>query len=143
MKGKILSINISSKRGEKKRPISVATLVENFGILGDAHGGDSIRQVSLLSVKEIEKIKKLGVDVASGDFAENLTIEFIDAGEVNIGDRFCIGDAVLEVTRIGKKCHQECNIFKQAGYCVMPEHGIFTRVIKGGEIKVGDIFEAK
>jgi MOSC domain-containing protein YiiM len=131
---KILSINISDKKGEKKIPIPEAVLKENFGIEGDAHGGDWHRQVSLLAREDVEEMIKKGVKVTYGDFAENITTEGIDLANLPIGTILNLGEAILEVTQIGKECHEHCAIFRQIGDCVMPRKGIFTRVIQGGKI---------
>lgn len=131
---KILSINISVKKGERKTPISEAVLIQNFGIEGDAHTGDWHRQVSLLAQEDIDEMIKKGANVTFGDFAENITTQGIDLANLPIGAILNVGEAVLEVTQIGKECHEHCAIFRQVGDCVMPRKGIFTRVIKGGKI---------
>lgn len=131
---KILSINISEKKGEKKIPIPEAVLIDNFGIEGDAHGGDWHRQVSLLACEDVEEMIKKGANVKCGDFAENITTEGIDLANLPIGTTLTLGQAVLEVTQIGKECHEKCAIFRQMGDCVMPRKGIFAKVIKGGKI---------
>lgn len=138
---RILSINISKKRGEKKIPVERAILIKDYGIEGDIHAGSPIRQVSLLSTNDIDRIKKMGLDIQFGDFAENITAQGIDIEKIKIGDVLRINNVRLEVTQIGKECHSRCNIYKLAGYCVMPEAGIFMRVIEGGEIRVGDHIE--
>jgi len=131
---KILSINISDDKGEKKVPVPDAVLKENYGIEGDVHAGDWHRQVSMLASEDIEEMIKKGAKVKCGDFAENITTEGIDLAGLPIGTMLNLGDAVLEVTQIGKECHAHCAIFRQVGDCVMPRKGIFTRVIKGGKI---------
>ena len=133
-KFRIVSINIADKKGEKKIPIPEAVLKENFGIEGDAHGGVWHRQVSLLAREDVEEMIKKGAKVSYGDFAENITTEGIDLASLPIGTILNLGGAVLEVTQIGKECHEHCAIFRQIGDCVMPRKGIFTRVIKGGKI---------
>ena len=141
MVGRILSINVSKKKGEKKTPVDEAVLIENFGIEGDAHGGSEVRQVSLLRVQDIDLMREKGAKVSFGDFAENLTVEGLDMSGIQIGVSIRVGETLLEVTQIGKVCHDRCNIYKQVGFCVMPEWGIFTRVVKGGRIKIGDRVE--
>jgi MOSC domain-containing protein YiiM len=131
---RIVSINISDKKGEKKIPLPEAVLKENFGIEGDAHGGDWHRQVSMLAREDIEEMIKKGAKVTYGDFAENITTEGIDLANLPLGTILNLGEAVLTVTQIGKECHEHCAIFRQIGDCVMPRKGIFTRVIKGGRI---------
>jgi MOSC domain-containing protein YiiM len=131
---KILSINISDKKGEKKIRIPEAVLKENYGIEGDAHAGDWHRQVSLLAWEDIEEMIRKGANVKCGDFAENITTEGIELAALPIGAILNLGDTVLEVTQIGKECHKGCAIFQQIGDCVMPRRGIFTRVRKGGKI---------
>jgi molybdopterin adenylyltransferase len=139
MKGKILSVNVSAEKGQKKHNIARCLLVEGLGLEGDAHAGTKIRQVSLLAKESIEKIRNKGLDVRYGDFAENLTTQGIILHELPIGTRLKIGDMVIvKVTQIGKICHDRCAIFAQVGDCVMPREGIFAEVIIGGVISVGD-----
>ena len=142
IKGKILSVNISPKKGEKKQNINCGLFIENHGLKDDGHAEPGIRQVSLLAKESIEKIRNKGLDVQYGDFAENLTTEGIDLPSLSIGTRLKIGYKVLmEVTQIGKVCHERCNIFYTVGDCVMPREGIFAKVLHGGEIKIDDIIE--
>lgn len=137
MAGKVVSINISEKKSIKKRPVNEAKLEENKGLEGDAHAEGGIRQVSLLAIESINKMRELGLDVNPGDFAENITTEGLDLLSLPIGTKITIGDAILEVTQHGKVCHTKCNIFKTVGDCVMPKEGIFCKIIKGGTIKTG------
>jgi MOSC domain-containing protein YiiM len=142
MKGKIISVNISDNKGEKKHNIDKCILLEGHGLEQDAHAGPWHRQVSLLAAESIEKIRKMGLNVSPGDFAENLTTEGIDLPTLPIGTRLQVGGTVLmKVTQIGKECHTRCAIFQQVGDCVMPREGIFTEVITGGEVKTGDEIE--
>lgn len=141
MRGVILSINISEKKSVKKKPVERAVLIEDKGIEGDAHAEGGIRQVSLLAYESIEKMKKLGLDVDSGDFAENITTQGIDLLNLPVGQRLKIGEVILEVTQHGKVCHTKCNIYKTVGDCVMPREGIFCKIIKGGVIKKGQTIE--
>ena len=142
MKGKIISVNISAEKGEKKQNIGKCTLMAGHGLSKDAHAGPWHRQVSLLATESIQKIKDKGLDVHAGDFAENLTTEGIDLPSLPVGTTLKIGDGiVMRVTQIGKECHARCNIFYQVGDCVMPREGIFAEVVTGGEVKVGDAVE--
>ncbi|HIJ59223.1 MAG TPA: MOSC domain-containing protein [Nitrospirae bacterium] len=143
MKGKIVSINVSYKTGMKKTPVDEVTVVENKGIAGDAHASSNWhRQLSLLAIESIEKMQKLGLNVKEGDFAENITTEGLDLLSLPLGTRMKIGNDVIgEVSQIGKKCHNKCAIYEQAGDCVMPKEGIFIKVMKGGIIKKGDEIE--
>ena len=133
---RILSINISSKTGEQKRPILRAVIRENHGIQGDAHAGEWHRQISLLANKDIDTMRGKGVELKYGDFAENITTEGVDLASLPIGSRLHLGDVILEVTQIGKECHHGCAIYQVVGDCVMPLKGIFARVVKGGEVTV-------
>ena len=113
--------------------------MENYGLKDDAHAGDWHRQVSLLAMESIDKIRAKGLDVEPGDFAENITTLGIDLVHLPIGTRLNVGDEVLmEVTQIGKECHTKCAIYHQVGDCVMPREGIFAKVLKGGTVKKGD-----
>ena len=132
---KILSINISEKKGEHKKPVAHAFLKPDHGIQGDAHAGNWHRQVSLLADEDIETMRGTGVDIDFGDFAENIATQDIDWKKVAIGTRVKLGEsAVVEITQIGKECHQGCAIFQAVGDCVMPRKGVFAIVLKGGGI---------
>jgi MOSC domain-containing protein YiiM len=134
----VVATCISGKKGERKTPVEAVTLRENHGIVGDAHAGEWHRQVSLLASESIDKMRKLGLDVDSGDFAENITTSGIELVSLPIGTRLKVGETLLEVTQIGKECHTRCAIYHQAGDCVMPKEGIFARVITGGPVRPGD-----
>lgn len=140
MNAAVVSINISAKKGVRKKPVDEALLIENFGIESDGHASDKWhRQVSLLALESIKKMQDKGLKVVPGDFAENITTEGIDLPSLPIGTRMTIGEeAEVEVTQIGKECHNKCAIYYQAGDCVMPKEGIFVKVLKGGKIKKGD-----
>lgn len=138
MEGKIIGICVSENRGTQKHEIKEANIVKDWGIEGDAHGGKWHRQVSLLSFEKIEEFRAKGADVAPGAFGENLILEGFDLRKLPVGTRFCMGDAVLELTQIGKECHSHCQIYQRMGDCIMPREGVFTEVITGGHIKVGD-----
>lgn len=145
MRGKIVSINISEKKGVRKKPVDEVLLKTEFGIEGDAHASSEWhRQVSLLAQESIEKMIKMGLSVKAGDFAENITTEGIDLVSMPVGTRMSIGDNVeVEVSQIGKECHTRCAIYYQAGDCVMPKEGIFVRVLKGGKVRKGDRIEMR
>ena len=137
---KVLAVCISEKKGTVKHEVDVIELNEK-GIIGDAHSGDWHRQVSLLSIDSVNKLQsKISFTLKPGAFAENI---LIDSGivlyELNIGDKLEVGECLLEVTQIGKECHATCEIRKITGDCVMPREGIFTKVLKTGKIKAGDI----
>ncbi len=137
---KIISINISPKKGMRKKSVDSAVLKDNYGLENDAHASEKWhRQVSLLGTESIKKIQDKGVDVGPGDFAENITTEGVTLYTLPIGTKMTIGqDIELEVSQIGKLCHARCAIYEQAGDCVMPREGIFVKVIKGGTINTGD-----
>ncbi len=140
MNGRILSINTSKEKGRRKKPVKRAIIKDNLGIDGDAHASDKWhRQISLLAYESIKKMQDLGLDVDSGDFAENITTEGIDLLSLPIGAKMTLGDsAEVEISQIGKECHDRCEIYYQAGDCVMPKEGIFVKVLKGGTLKPGD-----
>ena len=143
---KVLSVNISEKKGVIKEPVDEIIITEK-GVENDAHAGDWHRQVSLLAKESIDKFEEvLGRKLGFGEFAENITTEGITLYTMKPGDKLNIGDVELEVTQIGKKCHGDgCAIFSQVGKCVMPKEGIFAKVIKTGKIKPGDeiVFTSK
>jgi len=140
--GKIVAVNISDRKGIIKHTIEKGFFKAGYGLEGDAHGGSWHRQVSLLAVESIEKMKALGIkELQPGSFAENLTTEGIVLYELKVGTKFKIGEVVLELTQIGKECHKGCEIRTIVGECVMPREGIFTRVLSEGWIRAGDTIE--
>jgi MOSC domain-containing protein YiiM len=141
--GQVLAVNVSGKRGEIKHNINEAFIKENYGLETDAHSGDWHRQVSLLSLSSFDKMSKMGaIGLDYGVFAENITVGGLDVATLPLQSKIKVGEAILEVTQIGKECHnQGCAIKKQVGSCVMPIEGIFTRVLSSGWVKVGDQVE--
>ncbi len=141
--GKIAAISISKKKGIPKTNVESARMIENYGIESDAHAGNWHRQVSLLPLESIEKMHKAGLPkLRAGAFAENLTIEGITLNQLPVGTKIKVGNSILiEVTQIGKECHDKCAIFFKVGDCVMPREGIFAKIIIGGELFVGDEIE--
>lgn len=139
---KVVSLNISEKKGVVKVPVDSVEIKIDYGIVGDAHAANWHRQISLLAKESIDKMINKGFDhLKFGDFAENITTEGIEVFTLPIGTRLAIGECEVEVTQIGKKCHGGCEIKKTTGDCVMPREGIFVKVIKGGTIKVNDSIE--
>jgi len=136
---KIVSIAVSKKKGTRKTPVDEAFVSKNHGLEGDAHAGKWHRQVSFLSSESIEKTRRQGLNVTFGDFAENIATEGIDWPKVPVGTRFQLGASVLiEITQIGKECHNKCAIYYKAGDCIMPREGVFARVLEEGTIRIGD-----
>ena len=136
---KILSVNISEKKGEKKHNIGAGRALIQQGLENDAHIGMAIRQISLLASESIEKIRQKGLNANYGDFAENLTTEGIELFTLPLGTKLKVGkDVLLEVTQIGKTCLTPCAIYHAVGDCVMPKEGIFVRVLSEGMISVGN-----
>lgn len=136
----LVSLNISKNTGTVKTPVESITLVEDKGVLNDAHF-DKLkdRQVSVLAIEDIEYTNdKMKTNLKPGDFAENITTRGVELYTLPIGTKIYIGDTITEVSKIGKSCHQGCDIKKLVGDCIMPKKGIFVRVIKGGEIKLED-----
>jgi len=143
MKGTIVAVCRSEKTGTRKDPCGEGVFIENYGMENDAHAAQGIaRQVSLLAVESIAKMKGLGLELTPGDFAENLTIEGMELFSLPVGTRLRVGtEAILEVSQIGKTCHSGCAIFQAVGACIMPKEGVFARVIRGGRIADGDPVE--
>ena len=135
--GKIRAVCISREKGTPKENVGSGMLVEGFGLEGDAHGGNWHRQVSLLSGDKIDEFRKK-IWVEYGAFGENLVVDGLDFRNLPVGSRFGTGDAVLEITQIGKECHSDCIIRQKTGDCIMPREGVFARVLKGGKVSVGD-----
>ena len=141
-KKEIIAVCVSRSKGERKKDLGHGELLQGFGLSGDAHGGDWHRQVSLLAIESIDKMRAAGLDVGPGDFAENLTTRGIDLYSLPIGTKLRVGvSALLEITQIGKVCHDRCAIYHQAGDCVMPREGVFAIVLEGGMVNAGDEVE--
>ena len=137
---RIIAVCSSDKKGVTKTPVAEGNLREDYGLIGDAHADCCThRQVSLLAIESIDKMRGMGFDVGPGDFAENLTTEGIKIASVPVGTRVRVGEEIiLEITQIGKECHSGCAIFRQVGKCIMPKEGVFARVIHGGSVRPGN-----
>jgi MOSC domain-containing protein YiiM len=140
MRGTIIAVCRSEKTGTKKEPCGAGIFIEDYGLEGDAHASRGIaRQVSLLAEESIKKMMALGLELNSGDFAENLTVGGMELFTLPVGTRLKVGaEVVLEISQIGKACHKGCAIFQAVGSCIMPKEGVFARVIRGGKIGEGD-----
>lgn len=136
----IIAVNISEKKKTPKRSVSEGRLIEDFGLEGDAHAGKWHRQISLLGVESIERARNGRTDgLCHGLFAENLTTEGIELFSLPVGTKLRVGDGcVIEISQIGKECHDGCAIRELVGQCVMPREGVFARVLKGGIVRPGD-----
>ncbi len=135
---KVLAVCVSTRKGERKRPVEAIQLRIDHGIVGDAHAGNWHRQISLLANESVDKMREKGLTLEAGDFAENILTEGILLRTLPIGTRLRVGETLLEVTQIGKECHSDCEIKKKVGICVMPAEGIFAVVKKEGTIRAGD-----
>jgi MOSC domain-containing protein YiiM len=137
--GTIEAVCISVERGTPKKPVPEAVFVAGWGIEGDAHAGGWHRQVSILAAESIDEMKEKLPNIARGAFAENIITRGLDPAGIRVGDRLRIGEKVLvEITQIGKECHEGCAIRTITGDCIMPRLGLFTRVLEGGDVKPGD-----
>ena len=137
--GTICSINIGPKKGGAKRPVPDARFIADWGIEGDGHGGPGMKQVSLLAWEGALRMRESGADVGYGSFGENITTSCVDLSKLDVGDKIRLGEKVLlKVTKLGKECPEPCAIFRQVGYCIMPDEGVFCSVIEGGPVKLGD-----
>ena len=136
--GNVIAVCVSEQKGTQKTNVGSARFVEDWGIEHDAHAGHWHRQVSLLSHDRVEEFRARGAQVDDGAFGENLVVSGFDFKSMPIGTRFRCNDVVLELTQVGKECHAHCQIYKVMGDCIMPREGVFTRVLHGGTISVGD-----
>ena len=137
---KVIAVCRSEKKGTTKEEVAQGFLKEDYGLIGDAHADCCThRQVSLLAIESIDKMRSLGFDVNPGDFAENLTTQGVELTLLPVGTNMSVGkDVLLEITQIGKECHSGCAIYRQIGKCIMPREGVFAKVIRGGFVKAGD-----
>jgi len=144
MKGKVLAVSVSKKKGTAKRPVAEIELIEDMGVKDDAHFGYKPRQVSILPWEEVEKFNSTHkTQIGFGAFAENIAIKGIPPEEFKQGTKIKVGTAELTVTQIGKVCHSGCNIEKLLGDCIMPKYGIFCKVVKGGMADDGASIEVE
>jgi MOSC domain-containing protein YiiM len=134
----VISVNVAAEKGVRKTPCDEIELRVGHGVEGDGHAGPWHRQVSLLAQESIDTMRRQGLDVGPGDFAENVTTRGIVVHELPLGTRLALGSCVVEVTQIGKVCHDRCAIYRAAGDCVMPREGVFARVLEGGSLRRGD-----
>lgn len=136
--GTVKAVCTSTVKGIQKSEQASVTLLPDHGIVGDAHAGPWHRQVSLLSFEQIEAFKDRGAEVGNGAFGENLIVEGFDLKDLPLGTCFACGDALLELTQVGKECHAHCAIYHQMGDCIMPREGVFCKVLRGGTVSAGD-----
>jgi MOSC domain-containing protein YiiM len=137
---KIIAVCKSEEKGTRKGAVVEGILKEDYGLVGDAHADCCThRQVSLLAMESINKMRELGFELGPGDFAENLTTQGVELTSLPVGTKISVGkDVLLEVTQIGKECHRGCAIYQEIGKCIMPKEGIFAKVFRGGFVKAGD-----
>jgi MOSC domain-containing protein YiiM len=137
---KIIAVCKSEEKGTRKEAVVEGILKEGYGLVGDAHADRCThRQVSLLAMESINKMRELGFELGPGDFAENLTTQGVELTSLPVGTKISVGkDVLLEVTQIGKECHRGCAIYQEIGKCIMPKEGIFAKVFRGGFVKAGD-----
>ncbi len=136
--GRVVAVCVSDRKGVPKHDVGSGALRDDWGLEGDAHAGPWHRQVSLLAMESIEKMRAKGLKVNQGSFAENITTQGLELHSLPVGTRMQLGGSLVEVTQIGKECHTRCAIYRLAGDCVMPREGIFVRVLRSGEVAVGD-----
>ncbi len=141
----VVAVCKSKEKGTRKEVVTDNVIKEDYGLIGDAHADCSThRQVSLLAIESINKMRSLGFNVGPGDFAENLTTEGIDLVSLPVGTHISVGDKIiLEISQIGKECHSGCAIYRQIGKCIMPKEGVFAKVIRGGLVRTGDTINIK
>ena len=138
--GKVIAVCTSKEKGTAKKNVHQVTVARDFGLSGDAHAGKGHRQVSLLSYEQIEAFRAKGAVMEYGAFGENIVVSGIDFKSFSIGTKFVCGDVMLELTQIGKQCHQGCVIYEKIGDCIMPREGVFCKVLLGGIITQNDEF---
>ena len=139
---KVISVNISEKKGTVKKPVDFVTLKLRHGIVGDAHAGDWHRQISMLAEESVDTMRAAcDLPLDAGIFAENINTVGIDLKSLPVGTHLRVGETEVEVTQIGKECHNDCAIRRQVGSCVMPTEGIFVVVVKEGVVRAGDEIE--
>ncbi|MGN0980063.1 MAG: MOSC domain-containing protein [Candidatus Avoscillospira sp.] len=134
----VTAVNISERKGIRKHEVPYIDLKLDHGIVGDAHAGNWHRQISMLAEESVDKMRKMGLDLTAGAFAENINTEGIDLKALPVGTRLQVGETIVEVTQIGKECHNDCAIKKATGQCVMPTEGIFVIVKQEGRVRKGD-----
>ena len=141
--GEVIAVCVSGRKGIRKQAVPEIELRLDHGIVGDAHAGNWHRQISLLGEESIDRMRALGLNLTPGAFAENIVTRGLELKTLPIGTRLRVGETVLEVTQIGKECHNDCAIKKTAGHCVMPTDGIFAIVVKPGTVRPGDPIEVE
>ncbi len=139
--GTVKAVCTSTVKGIQKSEQASVALLPDHGIVGDAHAGPWHRQVSLLGFEQIEAFKDRGAEVGNGAFGENLIVEGFDLKDLPLGTCFACGDALLELTQVGKECHAHCAIYHQMGDCIMPREGVFCKVLRGGTVSAGDAIQ--
>ena len=140
-RGEVLAVCVSKRKGVPKHDVGQGELRVDWGLVGDAHAANWHRQVSLLGQESVNKVIAAGINVRPGAFAENIVTKGLELFTLPVGTRMRLGAALVEVTQIGKECHDRCAIYELMGDCVMPREGIFVQVLEGGRVKTGDTIE--
>ena len=142
MKGEVVAVCLSDRKGIKKTPVGECAVIENYGLEGDSHAsGEYHRQICLLAEGSIAKMTARGFDVGPGSFAENITTRSLDLLSIPIGTKVRLGEVLIEITQKGKECHDGCAVYKEIGACIARTEAIFGRVLRGGRVKAGDPVE--
>lgn len=143
-RGIIEALCISDARGTVKHAVDEVMLIKDYGLEGDAHAGHWHRQVSLLSIEQMEafnkRISEENIPIApaqAGTFGENILVRGIDLRNLPVGSTLKSGEVILSLTQIGKECHSHCQIFQRVGDCIMPREGVFATVEQGGLLRAG------
>lgn len=136
--GEVIAVCTSAEKGVRKQSVDSIELEVGTGVVGDAHSGAWHRQVSLLPDEPVDELRQVLPNLKAGDFAENILTRGLDLKSLPVGTVISVGETLLAVTQIGKKCHNDCEIKRLVGKCAMPSEGIFTVVIRGGVVRPGD-----
>ncbi len=148
MVGTVYSIQFSQVKGRPWVPVNRAQVVKDFGLESDRRAGDGIKQVSLHSIEGIRRqeqcvrVEESRDGLKPGDFSENMTTVDMDLTGLKLGDQLKVGsDVVLEISKVGKECYEFCSFKDGKDCCVIPREAVFTKVLNGGVIRVGDNIE--
>lgn len=137
MSASVVAVCVGREKGQPKEPVASVNIIKDKGIEGDVHAKGGIRQISLLSLEDIEG-KYAGTRMEPGVFAENILTRGVDFKKLSVGSELQIGAAKLRISQFGKECHTSCSIREKTGDCIMPSDGVFAVALEGGEVKVGD-----
>ena len=135
--GNVLKLFIS-KSGTSKRFDKSSIALDKYGVREDKfYNKDAQRSVLLSSYASYDLVKTYGIEMPFGYLGENILIDY-NPYALEIGTHIKIGDTILEISQNCTICNHLAILDVKIPTLLKNDRGIFTKVIKEGEIKIDD-----